>query len=384
MKNIIKYLCFPILGVVIALLFAEVFISRFWPQETLIFQKDISPACFAESDILPFELKKSAICLFQSSEFNASAHINKLGYRGNDFEYESKDGRLRVLIVGDSFTFGHGVSDDQTYSVRLDARFEDENAEVINAGYASGFSPDSYYLYLKKKGIFLKPSIVVMGLFVWNDISDLSETDWVKVDRDGLPEKIVSRFRKVGKVGHLEYVKARKRYQIAPLANSHLFQLIYSHKQSFFDKLFLYFDQNPEFDPEKMAASIYDTCIFETSCFRRYDDNWEKFQKVILATKILLDKNNIKLLVVIIPTKEQLGSGGCCGWEKLSSDERLSLNKKLSSLFDQNGIYYLDLYNKLNQSEDNLYFDHDAHWTSKGHDIAAKSIYEYTRTILDY
>ena len=71
-------------------------------------------------------------------------HINDQGFRA-DKEYTPKpaDGKVRVVAIGDSFTFGHDVANDHTwpaYVEKLDPRFE-----VINVGLG-GYGVDQIYL----------------------------------------------------------------------------------------------------------------------------------------------------------------------------------------------------------------------------------------------
>src|SRR5437868_3610276 len=47
-----------------------------------------------------------------ASEFNASIHTGEFGYRRIAKESRAPD----FLFLGDSFTFGHGVSDDQVFA----------------------------------------------------------------------------------------------------------------------------------------------------------------------------------------------------------------------------------------------------------------------------
>lgn len=274
------------------------------------------------------------------------------------------------MTVGDSFTFGQGVNDNETYSVKLQEMFKKshKNVEIINGGYASSFSPDSYFLFLKEKGLDLKPDLVIMGFFIWNDITDLAETQWETVDEAGLPTKIRSRLRTVDKERHLTFVKPKRRYSIPILSNSHFFQLVYSYKQSAFDKLLALFDKNPNFDPEKEAMAIYDPCIFEDDCFPKYQKEWGKTMKVIGATKDLLDQNNISFLVVLIPTKEQL------------SDPSLGLgvNERLWQFLEAHNIDFLDLYDEFEKGKvSQLYYTQDSHWMAMGHQLAAEVIFDY-------
>lgn len=369
-----------LLSLIIGILVAELLSANFLPGETLDFQLNKSPACFAKSDLLPFELKKDTTCYYKQDEFQHSVKINKLGFRGEEFNLKKSSGTFRILTVGDSFTFGHGASDNQTYSAVLSRLMTDDGkkVEVVNGGYASGFSPDSYFLFLKEKGMDLEPDLVIMGFFIWNDITDLAETQWEMVDEAGLPTKIRSRLRTVDKESHLTFVKPKRRYSIPILSNSHFFQLVYSYKQSTFDKLLTLFDKNPNFDPEKEALSIYDICIFVDECFSKYESGWQKVQKVLAATNQMFGQNNIRFLVVLVPARQQIEQAPCCEWQKLEESEKLSVNKKLRNFFENSGIGYLDLSEDFRGKDaDSLYFKNDAHWTPHGHELVAEAIKNY-------
>lgn len=59
------------------------------------------------------------------------ARINSLGFRGPEFA--PKQSATRVLALGDSYTFGSGVADEETFSHQIQ-RISGERFSVINAG----------------------------------------------------------------------------------------------------------------------------------------------------------------------------------------------------------------------------------------------------------
>jgi lysophospholipase L1-like esterase len=65
-------------------------------------------------------------------------HINALGMRGADVPAARAPGRLRVLCIGDSITYGEGMANDaDTYPAQLQAAFAARgrsDVEVLNAG----------------------------------------------------------------------------------------------------------------------------------------------------------------------------------------------------------------------------------------------------------
>lgn len=70
-------------------------------------------------------------------------------------------GRTRILALGDSFTFGDGVTDAETWPQQLDALLGPE-VEVLNLG-ASAYAHDQMLLALLDDGLALSPDVVVLG-----------------------------------------------------------------------------------------------------------------------------------------------------------------------------------------------------------------------------
>ena len=94
--------------------------------------------------------------------------INSDGFRDID-RLVSKDGQtIRILGLGDSFTFGWGVALEKTYLKRLEASLPQiigQPVETINTG-VPGWGLDQYYICLKEFGLQFSPDIVVVGYFL--------------------------------------------------------------------------------------------------------------------------------------------------------------------------------------------------------------------------
>jgi hypothetical protein len=109
--------------------------------------------------------------------------INRNGFRDTtDYEYEKPEGVLRVLVLGDSFTIGYEVGQDETYSSVLSRFFEKHGvrAEVLNAGM-SGNSTAEALVYLENEGFKYEPDVVVLG-FYWNDLEDNVKSDLFRLE----------------------------------------------------------------------------------------------------------------------------------------------------------------------------------------------------------
>jgi lysophospholipase L1-like esterase len=105
---------------------------------------------------------------------NARAHLmgvdvatNSLGLRDREFEPAPPPGRTRLLMLGDSFTFGWGVPVDKTYAKRLERLLQrgGHDVEVINSGVGN-YNTEMQVAYFLERGIHLKPHYVVLNYFV--------------------------------------------------------------------------------------------------------------------------------------------------------------------------------------------------------------------------
>ncbi len=90
-------------------------------------------------------------------------HTNSLGLRHREIGPKEPD-EYRILSLGESTTFGAMVSDDQTYSARLETLlngpYSPRTYRVINAGVGAWSSFQSL-TYLKERGVALEPDMVL-------------------------------------------------------------------------------------------------------------------------------------------------------------------------------------------------------------------------------
>jgi hypothetical protein len=83
-----------------------------------------------------------------------------------------------IVAVGDSFVFGFGVNDDQTW-IRLLADSL-SLSRVINLGLP-GQGPQQYLGAYEEFGVPLKPKLLLFGLFPGNDVVDAKRLDgWLQ------------------------------------------------------------------------------------------------------------------------------------------------------------------------------------------------------------
>jgi GDSL-like lipase/acylhydrolase family protein len=100
---------------------------------------------------------------------NSVVHTtNSKGFRGPEFSVAKPPGTLRFLFLGDSFTFGEGVKDADTYPERFRRLAADSFAypgrrvESINLG-VGGYDTRQEAALLRDFGLLLSPDRIIVG-----------------------------------------------------------------------------------------------------------------------------------------------------------------------------------------------------------------------------
>jgi lysophospholipase L1-like esterase len=115
----------------------------------------------------------------RANTYGAPVSIDQYGFRLNGSESRSLESRApRVLALGDSFTFGLGVHDEETWPAQLETRLNHDlgtKVEVVNAGTISYGTFQEMNL-LRTAGLQASPLVVVHGLY-WNDFMNAAPPD---------------------------------------------------------------------------------------------------------------------------------------------------------------------------------------------------------------
>lgn len=95
--------------------------------------------------------------------------INSLGFRDSrDYALEKPAHTFRILVLGDSVTFGHGALSETTYPYLLEQQLKawrpEVNWQVWNLG-VPGYNTAQELAYLRQVGERYRPDLVVVGFF---------------------------------------------------------------------------------------------------------------------------------------------------------------------------------------------------------------------------
>ena len=95
--------------------------------------------------------------------------INSMGLRNDEISLAKPDGVVRILMLGDSVTFGWGVLQNDTVAAKLqellNATPGATSIEVINSGVGN-YNTVQEITYFLSRGIELDPDIVVLNYFI--------------------------------------------------------------------------------------------------------------------------------------------------------------------------------------------------------------------------
>lgn len=152
-----------------------------------------------DDDVLGYVLRPSWQGRHRTQHFDVAVSTNALGQRGPETSAQPAQGVCRVLVLGDSITFGWGVEHDQRWTSLLAERLHrpDQQLELLTAG-APGWGPDHHALWLQREGLALQPDLVLLQLST-NDIDDVGRSV-LKLGDDLLPVSIGSGKAPVGGV----------------------------------------------------------------------------------------------------------------------------------------------------------------------------------------
>lgn len=181
-KHLAINLAVAVFSIIITLLIAEIILQ-------LIISKPNTPPMYIEHDeLLGWHKIPNTSHMYTTSEFSIPYEINSQGNRGPEYTDSQLANRYRIVVLGDSFAEGVGVTYENTALKLLEDKLNtpintdstnsidnnigiDGNRQlyaVINTG-TCGYSTDQELLYFRHRGKQFKPQLTIVML-CHNDI----------------------------------------------------------------------------------------------------------------------------------------------------------------------------------------------------------------------
>jgi lysophospholipase L1-like esterase len=275
--------------------------------------------------------------------------FNGLGYRDAERATQPAPGAVRVLALGDSVTFGMGVSQERTYPRQTEALLSTLHGgpvEVLNLGMP-GYNTLHQLAQLRELGLALQPKVVVVG-FLYNDIELSSAQKGAGVappQEQSLPRKVKSAVNAAAlwlKQHSLfvAWLSPRLGNVLRPLGVKGLGQVGEVKDQ--------YVDSNP---------------------------NWQRMQQALLEMKQLTAERGIELVVMIIPAMARFSE---------ATYPIKEYHQAVAGFCRSNGIKVLDLLPAFWGGDGTQYWISatDGHPNAQGQRIIAEALAGYLAPLL--
>ena len=289
--------------------------------------------------------------VFTRPEFSYDLNINSLGLRGAEITREKPAGVRRIAVLGDSFVWGIGASDEELFTTQLEKKIP--NSQVLNFGVA-GYGTVQYHL-LTEQVLSLNPDAVVVGFCLGSDFTDSVfwrrynyYKPYAKIDVndelviDGYPLPNVKRFPSRYDSGFLGWLHDR----------SYLFRLVNKHALGLVGRL-EYFGQKGPADFEENQGDIY------------LNPDKPSVKEVIRINARLLEKlvaaysaRGIPVIVLAVPTACEFGN--CFGVGKRTDAANKALKQAVGTL----PVAYIDPTDNFTLAD---FWSRDGHWRLSGH-----------------
>lgn len=281
----------------------------------------------------------------------AEIHTNSIGLRGTrEYTLQKPDGIRRIAVLGDSFAFGWGVQDHESFSARIEA--QDPSLEVLNFG-VPGYGVDQILVAFRTLARGYHPENVLITLFAedfWRATRAFADTGHAKP------------YFRLDSSGKLQ------------LQNVPVPPPLTLRTNQFPDLI--------EYSPiEKMLVKTRTYKLLRRGMLRLgknlrlldadSEEEW-LLGRVILKQLIEeVQKSGAQVFIVLLPPDR---------W--IRSDSKEALYKSLLGFAKKEGVPLLDLTPEFRQAAEHssltdYYIEGDWHWTAKGHALAADAIVHF-------
>lgn len=280
---------------------------------------------------------------FRDKEFVVQYKTNKQGLRiGSEDVPEIEVEKIDWLFIGDSYTQGAQVQYEDLYTSKLFNFFPDKI--IANAGISGMGLPEEYNYYINEGKTF-KPKKVFLQVCNFNDFMNVKE-------------------RQSGFSDYIMHYSNFARF------------LLYGFKYANPAELPLGRWTEP-FYPNKKSNEDYNIFYKPSSNIKK--QNIVNFEAYIKKINEAVTRNGAELIVIQIPTKEQVYYKF---FEEVINNFKIDVSKLdmnfpnnlLNRICKENNIKHLDLLDDFTDSDQQLFYQFDEHLNVYGHQQMAKSI----------
>ena len=308
--------------------------------------------------------KPNAKVLLTRRDFKTVYHTDDYGFR-NPSPWPQRAG---IVALGDSLTFGYGVADDRAWPQMIGRGWPE--VRVVNLGLI-GAGPQQYLRVYETFGRKLRPRLLLVGLFPWNDFWDAAIFDrWLK---SGSQCNYLA-WRDFGRDMGIKCTGSWKSNRTLLAHRSYLYRLVMLARAAAQDLLTMKTETFRFEDGRRMELDVgrFATKVREAQSDRR------EFHLVLRALQEMdaLAKNDgTKVLVLLQPSKEEI-------YLPLLGESIPDPSAPLREALTRSGIEYLNLtpvFREQAAKGTKLFFEVDGHPNDAGYALIADTVLAYLK-----
>jgi len=254
---------------------------------------------------------------------------NSLGIREKEISQVKSSNAIRILALGDSYIWGEGLQENELITKKLENRLDSiyiQPIEVINAGIGAYNTRDEYYQLVRLYPVY-NPDIVILFFFT---------NDLLPKDSSG------------------ESLSWKAKTNLFLRENSKFYAFFYYLVKSSLNS----YISTPKFI---LPDEYFD--------FSELNLGWVRFKKYFTEIKNFCQRENMKLIFVLIPTLTNLDL----------NYPYSELKENVSKYVIENKVYYFDFYDIFSPYKpiDLWVSKENTHWNDKATTIASDALTNY-------
>jgi len=336
--------CFLVSAISLIVMFAliELYFRIFNPQP-------IRPAFYKYDPVYGIKMISNIKGYVKEAECNYKFSLNSKGFRDDERPVlKASNNIYRIIVLGDSFAWGCGVEQDEVFVKLLEKMLNsdkpDARYEVFNMGINS-WGTAQELLCLKNEALAYKPDLVILEYFKGNDLTDNLYSSLFKLDS-------------IGNLMPAEYRKQNLIW-IKRITEDMPFYYFFTQHSYFVNYIRIRLLQKVKDGDVKNINAVL------PADFTSYG---LKLTKAILEEFFLeVQKNKSKALLLVIPDKNK------------RADNSLQ-DAMLIDVCRRNNVPLLEVSGIFAREDSALvYYDVDFHLRPYGHELIAKSVYNFMR-----
>jgi hypothetical protein len=278
---------------------------------------------------------------------------NAQGFRSNqNINAAVPDGKARVICSGDSFTLGFGVDNDHTWCQLLSLL--EPRLETVNMGQG-GYGVDQAYLWYKRDAARIEHQVHLLA-FITHDFYRVQSDSFLGYAKPALDVANGALVVKNVPVPRRSYYLSWITQSIEKLRRLRTVEL-----------------------STRFIQKIRHTAVASRQPLqgKRNDKTREVLRKIFEDLKRIDEQRSSKLVLVYLPTIDELKGGGPQDWTEFLEEEARALGIPLINLFREfRSLPYDEIGNQFIPKGQLAYQHAEGHFNVAGNELVAKMIYE--------